>query len=133
MGVHATAVATVDVLCVEDNEVNIALLRSILELRPACGLRVARSGAEALQLAARQRPDLMLIDMQLGDMSGLDLASQLDRVASTAGIPRSALWAAPMPATIREAQARGFLAYVTKPVDVRPFLSTLDNAIELVA
>ena len=34
---------------------------------------------------------------------------------------------------IREAQARGFLAYVTKPVDVRPFLSTLDNAIELVA
>lgn len=118
----------VDVLCVEDNEVNIALLRSILELRPACVLRVARSGAEALQLAAHQRPDLMLIDMQLGDMSGLDLASQLDRDASTAGIPRIALSADAMPATIREAQARGFIAYVTKPVDVRPFLATLDEA-----
>lgn len=119
----------VDILCVEDNEVNIALLTSILELRPACALRVARSGAEALQHVSHRRPDLMLIDMQLGDMSGLDLASSLDRDACTAGIPRIALSADAMPATIREAQARGFQAYVTKPVDVRPFLATLDQAI----
>jgi len=119
----------VDILCVEDNEVNVALLMGILELRPACALRVARSGAEALRQAAERRPDLMLIDMQLGDMSGLDLASSLDRDAGTAGIPRIALSADAMPATIREAQARGFQAYVTKPVDVRPFLTTLDEAI----
>ena len=123
----------VDILCVEDNEVNIALLTSILELRPACALRVARSGTQALQHVAQRRPDLMLIDMQLGDMSGLDLASSLDRDARTAGIPRIALSADAMPATIREAQARGFLAYVTKPVDVRPFLATLDQAIDQLA
>ena len=123
----------VDILCVEDNEVNIALLTSILELRPACALRVARSGAEALQHVAQRRPDLMLIDMQLGDMSGLDLASSLDRDACTAGIPRIALSADAMPGTIREAQARGFQAYVTKPVDVRPFLATLDQAIDQLA
>ena len=119
----------VDILCVEDNEVNIALLTSILELRPACALRVARSGAEALTHVGHRRPDLMLIDMQLGDMSGLDLASSLDRDACTAGIPRIALSADAMPATIREARARGFQAYVTKPLDVRPFLATLDQAI----
>jgi PAS domain S-box-containing protein len=123
----------VDILCVEDNEVNIALLTSIMELRPACALRVARSGAQALKYVAQRRPDLMLIDMQLGDMSGLDLASSLDRDACTAGIPRIALSADAMPGTIREAQARGFLAYVTKPVDVRPFLATLDQAIEQLA
>lgn len=123
----------VDILCVEDNEVNIALLTSILELRPACALRVARSGAEALKHVGQRRPDLMLIDMQLGDMSGLDLASSLDRDACTAGIPRIALSADAMPGTIREAQARGFLAYVTKPVDVRPFLTTLDQAIDQLA
>ena len=123
----------VDILCVEDNEVNIALLTSILELRPACALRVARSGAEALQHVAQRRPDLLLIDMQLGDMSGLDLASSLDRDACTAGIPRIALSADAMPGTIREAQARGFQAYVTKPVDVRPFLATLDQAIDQLA
>ena len=123
----------VDILCVEDNEVNIALLTSILELRPACALRVARSGTEALQHVAQRRPDLMLIDMQLGDMSGLDLASSLDRDARSVGIPRIALSADAMPATIREARARGFQAYVTKPVDVPPFLATLDQAIEQLA
>ena len=131
-GDEASAQATqrpVDILCVEDNELNITLLTSILELRPACALRVARSGTEALQHVAQRRPDLMLIDMQLGDMSGLDLASSLDRDARSAGIPRIALSADAMPATIREAQARGFQAYVTKPLDVRPFLATLDQAI----
>jgi len=135
-GDEASAQATqrpVDILCVEDNEVNIALLTSILELRPACALRVARSGTEAVQQVAQRRPDLMLIDMQLGDMSGLDLASSLDRDARTAGIPRIALSADAMPATIREALARGFQAYVTKPVDVRPFLATLDQAIDPLA
>ena len=67
------------------------------------------------------------------DMSGLDLASSLDRDARTAGIPRIALSADAMPATIREALARGFQAYVTKPVDVRPFLATLDQAIDPLA
>ena len=120
----------VNILCVEDNEANIDLLQSIMGFRPAMAMSVARSGAEAQEMALRERPDLILIDMHLGDMSGLELASRLDRDVRTEGIPRVALSADAMSATIREAQARGFLNYITKPVDVRSLLAALDRIVE---
>ncbi|MCH8178897.1 MAG: response regulator [Proteobacteria bacterium] len=120
----------VSILCVEDNEANIDLLQSIMGFRPAVAMSVARSGAQALEMALQERPDLVLIDMHLGDMSGLELASRLDRDVRTEGIPRVALSADAMSATIREAQARGFLDYITKPVDVRFLLAALDRIVE---
>lgn len=115
------------VLYAEDNEVNVALFKQVMSLRPQCRLMVANSGKEALALAAMQRPDLVLLDMHLGDMTEFELADALDRNPLTAGLPRIALSADAMPDTIHEAKARGFAAYLTKPLDVVAVLRCLDE------
>ncbi len=117
------------VLYAEDNEVNVTLIRQVMALRPSCRLLVAYSGAEAIELARRHLPDLLLLDMHLGDMSGFDVAEALDRDESTASIPRVALSADAMPDTLHMAKARGFAAYLTKPLDVVALLRCLDDQI----
>ncbi|HET8869507.1 MAG TPA: PAS domain S-box protein [Aquabacterium sp.] len=118
------------VLYAEDNEVNVALFKQVMSLRPQCRLMVAHSGKQALELAKMQRPDLVLLDMHLGDMTGFELADALDRNPLTAGLPRVALSADAMPDTIHEARARGFAAYLTKPLDVVAVLRCLDELMQ---
>ncbi|MDE2594982.1 MAG: response regulator, partial [Burkholderiales bacterium] len=118
------------VLYAEDNEVNVALFKQVMSLRPQCRLMVATSGKEALALAAMQRPDLVLLDMHLGDMTGFEVAEALDRNPLTAGLPRVALSADAMPDTIHQAKARGFAAYLTKPLDVVAVLRCLDEVMQ---
>lgn len=118
------------VLYAEDNEVNVALFKQVMSLRPQCRLMVANSGKQALALAAMQRPDLVLLDMHLGDMTGFELADELDRHPLTAGLPRVALSADAMPDTIHEARTRGFAAYLTKPLDVVAVLRCLDEVMQ---
>lgn len=118
------------VLYAEDNEVNVALFKQVMSLRPQCRLMVANSGKQALALAAMQRPDLVLLDMHLGDMTGFELADALDRNPLTAGLPRVALSADAMPDTIHEARSRGFAAYLTKPLDVVAVLRCLDEVMQ---
>ncbi len=118
------------VLYVEDNDVNVALFRQVMSLRPQCRLLVAQSGRQALELAAHQRPDLLVLDMHLGDMTGFELAEALDRHPNTAGLPRVALSADAMPDTIHAAKARGFAAYLTKPLDVVAVLRCLDELMQ---
>lgn len=115
------------ILYAEDNEINVLLVRQILELRPAWKLEVARSGTEALKLAAQVKPDLLLLDMHLGDMSGFELADLLDKDAATQGVAKVALSADAMPDRIHEARAKGFSAYLTKPLDVAALLRCLDE------
>ncbi|MBI2733239.1 MAG: response regulator [Aquabacterium sp.] len=72
-------------------------------------------------------PDLLLLDMHLGDMSGLDVSDALAQTPSTACIPRVALSADAMPDQISQARERGFVEYLTKPLDVSRFLKLLDR------
>ncbi len=115
------------VLYAEDNEINVLLVRQILALRPSWRLEVARSGAEALQCIQRQRPDLLLLDMHLGDMSGFDLIDLLDQGNVADGVIKVALSADAMPDRIHAARSRGFSAYLTKPLDVAALLRCLDE------
>jgi PAS domain S-box-containing protein len=117
------------VLYAEDNEVNVTLIRQVMALRPACRLLVACSGAEAIELARRQLPDLLLLDMHLGDMTGFDVAEALNSDEATADIPRVALSADAMPDILHKAKERGFAAYLTKPLDVKALLRCLDDQI----
>ncbi|RZI83582.1 MAG: response regulator, partial [Rubrivivax sp.] len=114
------------VLYVEDNEVNIDLVAEVLSMCPYCALSVARSGHEALEMVRATRPDMLLLDMQLGDMTGFDVVRLLDREPETTGIPRVALSADAMPDTLRQAQAWGFRWYLTKPMDVMALVSVID-------
>ncbi|MBC7699914.1 ATP-binding protein [Aquabacterium sp.] len=117
-------------LYAEDNVVNVELVRQVMNMRPKWHLEVARNGAEAIQMARACPPDLLLLDMHLGDMSGLDVSDVLARRAETAGIPRVGLSADAMPDQISAARERGFLDYLTKPLDVARLLTLLDRYAE---
>lgn len=115
-------------LYVEDNEVNIELIRGALHDRPTFDLRIARSGAQALMMARTDPPQLMLVDMHLGDTTGLELASVLQGDVRTRGIRLVALSADALPEMIESATRQGFEAYLTKPVDFARLLALLDSA-----
>ena len=123
---HGALDDRLNVLYAEDNEVNVELVRQVAAFRPAIHLRVAGNGASALAMAAEFPPDLMLVDMNLGDMNGIELADALQRSPLTAGIRLVALSADALPEQIHAALARGFEHYLTKPIDFRRLLNVLD-------
>jgi PAS domain S-box-containing protein len=114
-----------EVLYAEDNEVNIELLQQVTRLRPGVSLHVAQSGGEALEMARRLQPRLMLIDMQLGDMTGLELARLLRADPATAQVHLVALSADALPEQIDAALAGGFEEYLTKPINFVEILRVL--------
>lgn len=122
------SLAPLRVLYAEDNEVNVEVVRGALHARPAFELRIAKSGAQALASARSNPPDLMLVDMHLGDSTGLELVSVLLADPRTKGIRFVALSADALPAQIDAALRLGFEAYLTKPVDIPKLLRLLDEA-----
>ena len=120
------------VLYAEDNDINAELVIEVLKLRPGCQLRVATSGAQALALAREQAPDLFLLDMHLGDMSGFELAHQLQQEPALANVPRVAFSADAMPDQIHRARDHGFSGYLTKPLNVAALLACVDEHTERV-
>ena len=113
------------VLYVEDNEVNVLVVRELLALRPALQLHVAATGREGLDAARRLRPLLVLIDMQLPDMNGAELLRRLRAEALPSRLV--ALSANAMPDAVAGARSAGFDDYWTKPIDVAQFLAGLDR------
>jgi len=124
---HGSLGGSLRVLYAEDDEVNVELIRQVVALRPTVDLSVATSGARALEMARRDPPDLMLVDMNLGDMTGLELARALQKSPQTAGLRLVALSADALPEQISATLAAGFETYLTKPVDFRKFLDVLDS------
>ncbi|MBL8323941.1 MAG: PAS domain S-box protein [Rubrivivax sp.] len=119
--------ASLDVLYVEDNTINVEIIAAALRLRPAWRLRHAASGAEAIAQVQRARPDLLLVDMHLGDMTGLEMVASLERHPALAGITRVAISADALPRKVRQALDAGFERYLTKPLDVKALLRCLDD------
>ena len=115
------------VLYAEDNEVNAELVRQIVRLRPGVSLRIATNGERALEMARVETPDLMLVDMNLGDMTGVQLAKQLLEDSSTRDIRLVALSADALPEQVRTALGSGFESYMTKPIVYEDLLSMLDK------
>ncbi len=121
------APAPYTVLYAEDNPINVELVRQVLKMRPSCRLLAAANGEQALRLALQERPDLMLVDMHLGDMSGIDLAQRLARDPLLSSVPRIVLSADASPDQSRAALAAGFAAYLTKPLNVAQLLRSIDE------
>ena len=112
--------ATELVLIVEDNERNRKLARDVLQFR---GFRTieAVTGREALCQAAEYTPDVILMDIQLPDMSGTATLERLRSVAATAQIPVVALTAFAMREDRDRLLAAGFDGYISKPIDIKQF------------
>ena len=108
------------VLIVDDNEKNRKLAREVLR---AAGLRTleAADGTEAIAVAARCLPDVILLDLRLPDMDGTDVARGLRGGAATGRIPIVALSASRNLAGGDRLLAAGFDGYLQKPIDVRAF------------
>jgi len=117
------------VLYAEDNEINVLLVRQALALLPGVELRVASSGAQALAAAREQRPDLLLLDLHLGDMLGTEVKAQLDADAATRDLPCIVLSADATAERRRAARAVGVLDYLTKPVDVPVLLERVTTVL----
>lgn len=116
-----------ELLYIEDNEVNVTLVREVLALRPAVRLSVACDGAGGVALAHTLRPDAVLVDMHLPDVDGHEVLRRLKADPRTAALPCIALSANAMPEDVQRALAAGFVDYWTKPIDVARFLAAIDR------
>ena len=112
------------ILVVEDNEKNMKLFRDVLV---ATGYRTleATTGSEAVDLASEHTPDLVLMDIQLPDLDGVQALRRLREDQRTAGIPVLALTAQAMRGDRERFLAAGFDGYLSKPVDVRELIGTV--------
>lgn len=124
-----TAQPVHDILYVEDNRVNAILMTSVFEDQPAFRLTVAETGQEALDLAARMQPSVLMLDMHLPDMDGLALLAALRRQAHLRHVPAVVVSADAMPADIERAMDAGFSAYWTKPLDIARLMSELKGLV----
>jgi PAS domain S-box-containing protein len=112
---------------VEDEPLNVVLMQELLGARPQWQLQVATDGQRGLTLARQGAVDLMLIDMNLPDMNGLQLLQQLRADPATGPLRCIALSADAMPEQVSRALAAGFNGYWTKPFDVQRLLQELDQ------
>jgi two-component system cell cycle response regulator DivK len=108
------------ILVVEDNERNLKLLRDVLEYA-GYDVRVARTGEDGVALAVKEPPDLVLMDLQLPGIDGMEALRQLRESPRTADIPVVAVTAQAMKQDRERALDAGFDGYVEKPISVRAF------------
>jgi two-component system cell cycle response regulator DivK len=117
------------ILVVEDNEKNMKLFRDVLV---AAGYRTleATTGGDALALAAEHTPDLVLMDIQLPDIDGVEALGRLRADGRTASVPVLALTAQAMEGDRERFLAAGFDGYLSKPVDLAEFVATVKRYCE---
>lgn len=112
------------VLIVEDNELNMKLFNDLLEAN-GYGTIQTRSGVEAVELVRRHRPDLILMDIQLPEVSGLQVIQWLKNDEALKGIPVVAITAFAMKGDEEKIRQVGCEAYLSKPISVVKFLETV--------
>lgn len=112
------------VLIVEDNELNMKLFHDLLEAHGYNTLQT-RTGIEALQLARENHPDLILMDIQLPEVSGLEVTKWIKEDENISGIPIIAVTAFAMKGDEERIRQGGCEAYISKPISVAKFLETV--------
>jgi PAS domain S-box-containing protein len=117
-------------LCVEDNPANLMLIEQLVARRPDMCLLSARDGDLGIQLARANQPEVILMDINLPGISGIEALKILREDPATAHIPVVALSANAMPRDIEKGLEAGFFRYLTKPIKVNEFMHTLDVALE---
>ena|SRR5204862_830944 len=117
------------VLIVEDNEKNMKLARDVLQAKGYTTLE-AVTGEEGVRLAKDRIPDLVLMDIQLPGINGIDAFKQIRGDPKTARIPVVALTASVTPTDRSAITAAGFDAFVGKPINLREFLETVKRLVD---
>jgi PAS domain S-box-containing protein len=120
-------------LYVEDNPANLKLVEQLIARRPDMRLLVATDGDLGVQLARASHPEVILMDINLPGISGIEALKILREDPATAHIPVVALSANAMPRDVEKGMQAGFFRYLTKPIRVNEFMNTLDEALEFAA
>jgi signal transduction histidine kinase/ActR/RegA family two-component response regulator len=117
-----------NILYIEDNEINTQLVQKILKKkRPEVELFCADHAKIGIELAVKIQPDLILMDIQLPGMDGIQAFKKLQTYKETRNIPVIALSANAMKHQVKEVMSLGFKFYLTKPIDTHQFLSKIDE------
>jgi two-component system, cell cycle response regulator DivK len=111
-------------LLVEDNENNRYLLTLLLK-HAGLAVVIAENGGSALEIARREQPDVILLDIQMPEMDGYEVAAHLKRDAGLARIPIIGVSSFAMPGDREKAIQMGFAGYIEKPVDPEHFAETV--------
>ena len=116
------------ILIVEDNDKNMKLARDILQVK---GYRTieAESAETGLPLAAAQKPDLVLMDIQLPGMNGIEALKKLRASPETSPIPVLAFTASVMPQDRKEIMSAGFDGFVSKPINLKEFVASIADTL----
>ena len=112
------------ILIVEDNELNMKLFNDLLEANGFSTVQT-RNGIEAVALARQHRPDLILMDIQLPEVSGLEVTKWLKEDPDLRAIPVVAITAFAMKGDEERIREGGCEAYLSKPISVAKFLETV--------
>jgi two-component system cell cycle response regulator DivK len=116
------------ILVVEDNEQNQKLARDVLQVK---GYRVlvAESAEIGVPMALKEKPDLVLMDIHLPGMNGIEALAQLRADPATRAIPVLAFTASVMPQDRRQITSAGFDGFLAKPINLKEFLETIAGAL----
>jgi len=117
-------------LYVEDNPANLKLIEQLIARRPTIRLLTAVDGNQGIQMARAHQPDVILMDINLPGISGIEALTILRAEPATAHIPIVALSANAMPRDVEKGITAGFFSYLTKPIKVDEFMTALDAALE---
>jgi PAS domain S-box-containing protein len=126
-----TGAAQRTLLYVEDNQANMQLVEQLIERRPDMCLLGAKDGTSAIALARIHQPELILMDINLPGISGIQALKILRDDPITAHIPVLAISANAMPRDIERGLTAGFFRYLTKPINIDEFMEALDMGMGL--
>ncbi|MCR4379249.1 MAG: PAS domain S-box protein [Rhodospirillales bacterium] len=115
------------ILYIEDNPDNIALMEYIVANLTGIGLKTAHTAELGIAIAIRDKPDLILMDINLPGMNGYEALAELRRHEKTLEIPVFAISADAMPGEVQRGKEAGFLAYLTKPINVADLTATITD------
>ena len=119
------------VLYVEDNPVNVAVVREMFSKFKKIEFLSAKNAELGMELVEKHRPDLILMDIDLPGMDGITATEKLKKKEHTKNVPVIAVSANAFEADIKNALSKGFHSYFTKPIDMPSFIHTLNEVLEL--
>ena len=117
------------ILIIEDNDKNLKLVRDVLQVKGYATIE-AMNAEDGLVLARERKPDLILMDIQLPGMNGIEALGVLRADPGTAAIPVVAVTASVMAHDRNKITEAGFDAYVGKPINLKEFLDTVRRVLE---
>jgi two-component system cell cycle response regulator DivK len=120
------------ILIVEDNEKNMKLARDVLQSRGYATLE-AVTGEDGVRIAIAKKPDLVLMDIQLPGISGIEALRQVRADPGCARIPVVAFTASVTPTDRSQISAAGFDGFLSKPINLKEFLDTVKRMLERAA